>query len=142
MRIIDKIFKDKKSNSVIYILLAVGILLLVGGKTTVHNEPLKTENVTQSPNSPQAEVEEILSEIEGVGKVSVMIFYENDTRADSSAETLTFSEKEKVLRAQSVLVVADGAAQDAVREKIVRAVRSALGVEPHKIEVFERKEIQ
>ena len=38
----------------------------------------------------------------------------------------------------SVLVVADGGGNTAVREKIVRAIKVAVGVDAHKIEVFER----
>ena len=40
----------------------------------------------------------------------------------------------------SVLVVADGGKNAGVKEKILRAVKAALGVEAHKIEILERKD--
>lgn len=142
MRIIDKIFKDKKSTCVIYILLTVGILLLVGGKTQVHTQIPQAEETAQIPYSLDSRMEEILSEIEGVGEVRVMIFFSSEKKAHSSGSALELSKEQRIGEAQSVVVVADGAGDAAVREKIVRAVKSALGVESHKIEVFERKESQ
>ena len=50
------------------------------------------------------------------------------------------SENEKENPGCSVLIVADGGADSRIREKIVKAASAALGVEPHKIQVFERKE--
>jgi len=38
-----------------------------------------------------------------------------------------------------VLIVADGGSDGAVCERLIRAASVALGVSPHKIEVFERK---
>ena len=142
MRIIDKIFKDKKSTCVIYILLTVGILLLVGGKTQVHTQIPPVEETAQSPYSSASRMEEILSEIDGVGQVRVMIFFSSEKEAPSSGDVLGASKEQGKEKAQSVVIVADGAGNAAVREKIVRAVKSALGVEAHKIEVFERKESQ
>jgi len=142
MRIIDKIFKDKKSTSVIYILLTVGILLLVGGKTQVHTQIPQIEETAQITNSLDSRMEEILSEIDDVGKVRVMIFFGNEKEAPSSGSLLSTPKEQVAAKAQSVVVVAEGADNAAVREKIVRAVKSALGVESHKIEVFERKESQ
>lgn len=124
MKIIDKIFRDKKSNTVIYILLAMGILMLVFANSTKQSAPyVKTETVTEK-SSLNSETEKILSEIDGVGEVSVMMSLS--------------SEKENEGSIQSVLVVADGGENTVVREKIVRALKVALGVDAHKIEVFER----
>lgn len=140
MRIIDKIFKDKRGNSVIYILLVVGILLLAGGSTKTHTDAVKTKNQTEiAQDSIQSQTEKILSEIEGVGKVSVMISY---IKRDDGNLLLSKDNNCDEGEVKGVLVVADGGENAAVKEKIVRAVKSALGVDSHKIEVFERKEIQ
>ena len=127
---IDKIFGDKKGNKIIYILLAMGILLLAlgsGAKTT----PVKEVSQTDSRS---AQAERILSEIKGVGEVRVMIS-EEEKKKES-----VFSDDNEESPLCSVLIVADGASDVRVRERIVRAATAALGVEPHKIEVFERKE--
>ena len=140
MRIIDKIFADKKGSSVIYILLAVGILLLSGGGTKTHTEAVSIKNQAEvSADNIKSETEKILSLIEGVGDVSVMISYSSKNDSESLLSVDNSSEQKEV---KSVLVVARGGENAAVKEKIVRAVKSALGVETHKIEVFERKEIQ
>lgn len=137
MTIIDKLFKDKKKTGGIYILLAVGILLLICGKTNIHNAPTENEEIIKKSTSLEERTEEILGEIAGVGKVSVMIF-----APDETMQTSGVAQKTQTTDTESVLVVADGADNAAVREKIVRALKSALGVESHKIEVFERKESQ
>ena len=156
MTIIDKIFKDKKGNTVIYILLAAGIFLLLAGNSL---EP-KQVNKVEELSLPQAEIEEkleeILSQIKGAGKVSVMVSEENNGRkifgydvqgedkktvtlSQSGGETALVAE-EKVPNVKGVIVVADGGGNIKVKEALLRAVRAVLGIEPHKIEVFERNE--
>lgn len=138
MKKIDKIFGDKKTNSVIYILLAVGIFMLtLGGKSMEHS----TNTAVSSPDSgnfdEEKRLEDILSEIEGVGEVSVMMCLTQNSRYE---EQSVFSNSEETDREKvaGVLVVADGASDAAVREKIVRATKAVLGVDSHKIEVLER----
>ncbi len=135
MKIIDKIFRDKKVNSVIYIILAVGILMLVfansrGSSTSYPQAAAKTGEEI----SLKQETETILSRIDGVGEVDVMIACYS---SDANTASLTSSPEPDI---QSVLVVAEGGNNSGVRETIIRAVKAALGVEPHRIEVFERKE--
>lgn len=126
---LDKFFGDKKGNGVIYILLAMGIILLVFGSSVKKETPQK-ETYTRA--SRTVEAEEILSRIEGAGKVSVMIF-----QGTKDENTLTNTKNEE--KSGGVLIVAEGAGDSAVREKLVRAASVALGVSAHKIEVFERK---
>ena len=132
MKMIEKFFRDKKSNTVIYIVLAVGIVMLVSAGSMKHSE---TSAGTVLPDSKSvslnSETENILSEIDGVGEVCVMMSCK-DVKTESMAKSVS--------NVQSVLVVADGGDNPAVREKIVRALKVALGVDAHKIEVFERKE--
>ena len=127
MKIIEKFLSDKKRKPLIYIILAVGILMLVCANNPMrefsyHTEPEKTQvNFTL-----KEEVQDILSQVEGVGEVSVMISYDADS---DKGENIC-----------SVLVVADGGKNAGVKEKILRAVKAALGVEAHKIEILERKD--
>lgn len=161
MTIIDKFFKDKKGNTVIYILLAAGIFLLLAGSTL--SKPKQNINQVQNTSSlPQEEneerLEEILSQIKGAGRVSVMISEENSGRkifgydiqgedkktvilSQSGGETALVAE-EKTPHVKGVIVVADGGGNIKVKEALLRAVRAVLGIEPHKIEVFERNEIR
>lgn len=130
---IDKLFGDKKSNKLIYILLAMGIMLLVLGssfKEEPKQEPLPLTD------SRSAQAERILSEIKGVGEVRVMLSEPEEKKESVFSE----SKDEDPRTLGGVLIVADGAADSRVREKIIRAATAALGVDPHKIQVFERKE--
>lgn len=130
---IDKLFGDKKGNKLIYILLATGILLLVLG-SGFKSEP--TKEIPLEPSSRCAQAERILSEIKGVGEVRVMI-----SEPPLKKESVFSEDKDKNTQSlTSVLIVADGAADSRVREKIIRAATAALGVDSHKIQVFERKE--
>ena len=126
---IDKLFRDKKGNGVIYILLAMGIMLLVFGSTSKKAVPQTTQNAQYSRT---AEAENILSEIKGAGKVSVMLSGEKEKSALSGV-------KKEEAESVSVLIVADGGNNGEVCERLIRAASVALGVSPHKIEVFERE---
>ena len=135
MRIIDKIFRDKKGNTVIYLLLTVGVILLVGGGSFNHKAPQKTAEEA-FPQDKEQRLESILSHIDGVGEAEVMISFEKE-----EDDSLLFSEKSgKGSGVKGVVIVADGGENAKIREKIIRATKAALGVETHKIEVFERKE--
>lgn len=127
MKIIEKILSDKKRKPLIYILLAVGILMLVCANSPMRDFSYRTDTKKMQVDfTIKEEMQNILSQIDGVGEVSVMLSYESDA--------------EKKGRICSVLVVADGGKNACVKEKILRAVKAALGVETHKIEVLERKD--
>lgn len=131
---IDKFFRDKKANSIIYIILTVGILMLVFAQNSgLEKLSSKQAETSIGENSLSFQTEEILSCIKGVGEVSVMISFDKKTEKSFMGESAPDGIK-------SVLVVAEGGDNSAIREKIVRATMAALGADAHKIEVFERKE--
>ena len=68
----------------------------------------------------------ILSSIEGCGEVTVMITYHSD-------------EKDKNIRAKGAVVVAEGAGEAEVRNKLSTAVQAALDLPPHKVVVQKLK---
>lgn len=129
---IDKILRDKKTNSAIYILIAIGIMLMILGGS-IKSMPEKT--VTDTAFSRAEEAERILSEIDGVGSVRVMISPKKDKN-----DAVFSDDGDDMSDGGSVLIVADGGADSRVKEKIIKAASAALGVGPHKIVVFERKE--
>ena len=128
MKIIDKIFRDKKANSVVYIVLAVGIIMLMSSSTFFYTKPDPAAEV-KVEHTLNGETEAILSQIKGVGEAHVMISYSAEMQGEEKSEKI-----------EGVLVVADGGESSVVREKIVSALGAALGVDAHKIQVFERKE--
>ena len=128
MKIIDKIFRDKKVNNVIYIVLAAGIIMLMCGSSFFNSKP-KAETPIKLEKSLEEKTEAILSQIKGVGEARVMISYSSKKEDEDITEEI-----------KGVLVVSDGGGSSGVQEKIVSALEAALGVEAHKIQVFERKE--
>ena len=157
MKIIDKIFRDKKNSSVIYILLVAGIMLVMFGSGLSEKKENKIEEkVTVSTPSLKEELEKTLCEIKGAGSVTVMLTYENngekkfgyDTAGkdkktvilnkQGSQEALVSTEKEAAVR--GVIIIADGGGNIRVRESLIKATQTVLSLPPHKIEVFERNE--
>jgi len=128
----DKLLGNKKLNSVIYILIALGVMLITFGNL-IKSEPERPQTEVSFSRAREAEL--ILSEIKGAGEVRVMISGE-----ENGENSVLYREEETQPHGSSVLIVADGGADSRVREKIVKAATAALGVDPHKIVVFERKD--
>jgi len=156
-----KFMRDISKKSIIYILGIAGILLLaVPSFFPEKEETAKTEEPEEDYcREIEARLCEILPEIESVGEVSVMVTAENYGRIDVAEEKssdgekiLTLSEKgggEKTEiiekhypKIQGVIIAADGGGKSTVKESITEAVSALLGVESHKIKVFERKHVK
>lgn len=157
-----KIFK-KKNNLLICVILIIGVVLMVAGV------PKKDKAAVESVGTLKVEDEErrladILSQIEGVGNVSVMITYYSSTEKSIAYETknntaqaedkseksedkkaiMTGGEpmvvKEVYPKVKGVIVTAKGAGNSAVRKSVSDAVAAALDVPAHKICIFEKEE--
>ena len=157
---ISDFFRDKKGNSVIYILLAAGILMIVlGNAFTTTKVPEKKEETAKSAFKETAlrdELSSTLSQINGAGNVTVMLTYENNgeknfgydktgndrqtvvLNSQGSQEALIKEHIQPVVR--GVIIIADGGGNIKVKENLIRAAQTVLQIAPHKIEVFERNE--
>ena len=159
MKIIDKIFRDKKGNSGIYILLVLGILLIVlgsGGGEKNKEEKKSSEQIKIVENSLKDELEKTLCEIKGAGSVTVMLTYENDGEKNFGYDTTGKDKKTVILNKQGsqealvssqkhasirgVIIIADGGGNIKVKESLIKAAQTVLSLPAHKIEVFERNE--
>lgn len=185
--------KGKKKvieNSVIVII--IGIVLIIAGDTFLGDkEPELNKHDVLNDNAVsaikntlsdekkqiEANVEKILSQIKGAGKVNILITYvsgkedvlafeekksQNDTTEKDNEggtrsvqqnsyenkiayEDLNSGEKKAVVvkeltpEVRGVVVVADGAGNEVVREAIIRALVALMDVPVHKIQVFERE---
>lgn len=134
----DKFFGDKKVGRAVYIILAAGIFMLAfgSGLYAPKTESIAMQKETEG-ESIQSHLERILSEIDGVGKVSVMIGFSEEVFSQNTG-AFSMEEPEKRQSISGVLIVASGGGDCAVREKIIRATKAALAVDAHKIEVLER----
>lgn len=174
------------------IVIIIGVIVIIaggtifsGGKSDVsQNEQQKTGNsadvsqlTASAGNDTEARLRSLLTQIQGVGKVDVMITYsttkenvpaydikknqssteekdnEGGTRSISQEEydsTLTYEDssaggkipvilKELEPEVKGVLVVAEGAENIEVRERICNAVTVVLDVPIHRVQVVQRK---
>ena len=90
----------------------------------------ETENTTKT--SLETRLEEVLSQVEGVGKVQVMLM----TGEDKDSQSF-YSTKENVVT--GVLIAAQGADNSVVSRNIVEAVMALFQIEAHKIKVMKMK---
>lgn len=97
------------------------VVLLIGILLVVIAIPTKTVPETMENYSSNVEIrlENMLQKIEGVGKVSVMI---------------TFRESEQV---EGIVVIAEGAKNAVMVQKITEVVQALFDVDSHKIKVIE-----
>lgn len=145
------------------IILFTGILLLCLGGSP-QKEKGKSENTPVPDGQPYAEterrLERILSEIQGVGDVSVMITYDGTGKREyltdvsrtqqreevksNTSENYTavlpkdspVIEKEVYPKVRGVVAVCEGAGSTSVHEQVFMAIKAALDVEEHRIGVF------
>ena len=117
-----------------------------------------TVTTSASADNLEQKLENILTQIKGAGKVKVLIVYKNDGTSnlakdveytiDSDGSTINKSvivmgkDKEAIIvqknipDVQGVIVTAQGAYDDVVKENIKKAVEAALPVMAHRIEVL------
>jgi len=102
-------------------------------------------------------LEEILSQVEGVGKVRVMLTFEGSGQKivekdrsyseDSSQEETVFEElgsnerspyitSETNPQVEGILVIAQGGGNSRVKQEILEAAQALFGIEPHKIKIM------
>ncbi len=196
-----RMFKAEKNSKIgenLIILIIIGVIVIIAGSTLFQGgDKQKKKNDGQSSGNSSQEnvqevsklgvsdekeevgkkIEEILSQIEGAGKVSVLVTYvsgreivpyadikKSDNVTDEKDSTggsrkldqssyesqIAYEDegngdkrpiivKELLPEVKGVVVVADGADDPVVKERLVNAVRVLLDVPVHRIEVFGRK---
>lgn len=115
---------------VIIAMFAVGVYINKNKDTYAYkNTPDAPSPSTDVSTELEVRLENILSKINGVGKVDVMITYDAEpVSAESSAAT------SKPLGA---IVIAEGADNLEVRIKIQQSVQTVLGIEARQVKIFE-----
>lgn len=154
---IKKLLGDISKKNLIYILAAIGILLIFTSSMFSRKDvPTVVEEDFDYCSILEEKLEDILPEIASVGKVSVMITAKNYGRItlakDKSGDTentVVLNQKgggedgmiieETYPAIQGVIIAAEGGRSDRVKADLTDAVTALLGVETHKIKVFERK---
>ena len=159
---IQKLLNNKKSMGVLAAIFIVGIMLIMGtdGSAKLTN----TAEVKTSSGQLDKKLENILSRVEGAGKVKVLINYRqsgekilaydmesNTQEKDSNKENTSKSEvvydgnkmpfvlKEYMPKVEGVIIVAQGGNIESIKKQLIAGTVALLGVEEHKIEVLKMK---
>ena len=123
--------KEKGSKYIVFVLLGL-LILVMCIPTTSKSSDLSLQEEKVSNVDLENRLEEVLSAMEGVGRVEVMI------TTESTGDNMFYSEnaKEKVC---GVVVVAEGAGVASVNARILEAVKALFSVDAHKISIVKMK---
>ena len=158
----NEILRKYVNNKSLVIIIIIGIVFMLFSGT----KPQEQENTTQNSDAytDEARLGEILSKIDGVGKVHVMVTYYGTTTRDIAFEkkqNVSYSEDETVKseetsvvtsgseplvkgivypKAKGVVIIAEGAGDVRVKKNITDAVIAALDIASFKVCVLEGKE--
>ncbi len=113
INLIENFIKGK--NAKYLIIICFGIMLLIASSSFS-----KDGGKNGSISATEKRLTNILNQIDGVFDVTVMISSSNN-------------------KADGVIIVARGAENPEIKSKICSAATAAIGVPPHKIEVFSKK---
>lgn len=130
-----KIFKnkDKKVENLVFLLVILIITLIcinyIMKEDVKTNEKEKYKDAVLASSTEivgtdlENRIENILSKIEGVGKSSVLLTYDNE-------------------KLEGIVVVAEGSKNLDTKLNIISAVEAVTGLGKHKIKVYEMNEVQ
>lgn len=155
---------QNKHIRLLIIIFIIGITLMVAFQGQENDKSVQTDKEINDVVDDEKRLKNILSQIEGVGDVSVMITYYETVRKDIAYETKTNSmgnndrseeseDKKAVLsdgkpmiiketypRVKGVIVTASGADDVHVKSAISRAVTAVLDVSAHRVCIYKKED--
>ena len=154
---VNKLISDKRAIVIIIFIFFMGIMLLGGNEN-------EKENKVSNKEELNVKLEKILSDVEGAGKVKVLINYKqsgekilaydlesNTNEKDSQKENKSKSEvvydgnkmpvvlKEYMPKVEGVIIVEEGKKKKKVKKQLISGTMALLGIDEHKIEVLKMK---
>lgn len=132
---IKKLLKNR-NNRLMLVILIIGIVIIMLSSLFEGKEE-KTSNDIPSNAGEEERLSEILSEINGAGRVSVMISYEME-ESDYRGIGRSIDSEENLKKPRGVIVVADGASVPAVRSSLKEAAVAVTGVGANRVCVYSR----
>ena len=132
--IVEKCKKIKGFEIICALVIAViAICIYFSVNAITSNSTKAQETTTQTQSGLSQEIQDILSEIDGVGDCQVLITYKvgQDTQ-----EVGALNSTDNI---QGVVVVAQGGKDAYVRIKIVNALCTLLKIDANNIQIFEKK---
>ena len=126
--------KDKRKVFVMILLAFVGILLVCVSGFKGEGEPdVPEQTLDEYKHALEAELEDVCSLVEGVGRCRVSISFEKGAENSYKGSLLTESRPPKVL---GVSVVCQGAGSDAVRAALTEMISALYGIGTNRVAVL------
>lgn len=136
---LKKLLKNR-NNRVMLVILIIGIVIIMFSNLFTDKE----SEASRTPKGNEGEEErlsEILSEIDGAGRVSVMISYEQTKVSnDGIGRGFGYDDSQTEEKPKGVIVVADGGDDPDVRRKLKEAACAVSGAGANRVCVYDRKE--
>ncbi len=130
-------FKQLTRRPLLLVLLLVGVGLLLFGARTGERKEAQTETTADAYIMRlEDELTRALEQVEGVGRVTVMITLSEGERVSYSGSHLTSSEMPKIA---GVAVICDGGGRDSIRAEIGNIVTALFGIGRHRVSISEKK---
>lgn len=128
-------FKGKKRFTFILILLSVG-LLLVALSSVNKTEVTDSAGLSEYKEELEERLERLCSEVDGVGRCTVMVTFSRGEENTYKGSKLTESRPPEVL---GVTVVCDGGDNAAVRARLTEMLSALFGIGSNRIAVLPSK---
>lgn len=132
---LKNMFKDGKFKNIVIIMGIVGIGLIFISTLSAFNPSEQNDtsySVTEYKDDMQSSVENLLSQVDGVGNVTVLLTIENSVECvyleNNSTKT---KEIEPIIR--GVVVACDGGDDPIVIERVLNVVTKALNISSAKV---------
>ncbi len=129
---LKKLLKNRNNRLMLVILIIGAVIIILSAG--FDGNPDKGQ-VTDSYAREEERLSKILSEINGAGRVLVMISYEDEYNAESSIGR-GFTDTELQQKPRGVIVVAEGARSPAVRNALKEATVAVMGVGANRVVVY------
>lgn len=123
--------KEKKNKYIVFALLALLVLVLAIPTSSEDTNEGATVMESSDEREVEAQLERVLSAMEGVGEVDVMITFETE-------ENTLFGTSTGSGKVCGVVVVAEGAGNAVVETRISNAIKALFSIEAHKISIVKR----
>ena len=147
-------FFSSRNNLVLSVIIIIGVILMVS--VSGNGSEKKEVHTSIDTAAEEVRLEEILSRIEGAGKVHVMVTYYGGTEQSIAYEIKSDTDKdsrqedkravmsgnspmvvqELYPKVKGVIVAAQGAGDISVKRKLTEAVTAAMGVTASRVKVY------
>lgn len=151
---------DKKYINIVYLIFLIGICLMTLELPTKKTEPTEQAQNNIISTTLEEKMENIFSNIQGVGNVKVLINYKSGTEIipakdiSYSAQNSNTNTNEKIVLSsgsqpvvlkeknpeiQGIIIVAQGGDNIQIKNQLIRSSQALLGIDANKIEVLKMK---